>query len=128
MISDTDWTLLVEKLDAIDKRLNTLENEVKELKPSYTPWQSQDPDAPYYRPVKESWPTDFTKWGTFPKRAVLERPCIFDSLPPEDRMKPMGISCGCPKCSLYCLGGGSLQYVGPEQGWRLSTVNEDVEE
>lgn len=33
-----------------------------------------------------------------------ERKCLFESLRPEDRMKPMGLSCPCPKCTPYSLG------------------------
>lgn len=29
--------------------------------------------------------------------------CLFDKLSPEDRMKPMGISCPCKRCSPFSL-------------------------
>lgn len=29
-------------------------------------------------------------------------PCLWDSIKPEDRMKSIGMSCPCPKCSPYC--------------------------
>lgn len=32
-------------------------------------------------------------------------PCFFENLSPEDRNKPMGISCPCSKCSPYSMGG-----------------------
>lgn len=28
--------------------------------------------------------------------------CLWDSIKPEDRMKTIGMSCPCPKCSPYC--------------------------
>lgn len=31
--------------------------------------------------------------------------CFFQNLSPEDRNKPMGISCPCNKCSPYSMGG-----------------------
>ena len=33
---------------------------------------------------------------------VPEQKCYFDSLSPEDRMKPMSISCNCSRCSPRC--------------------------
>lgn len=29
--------------------------------------------------------------------------CVFESLSPEDRMKPMGISCPCKRCTPHSL-------------------------
>lgn len=29
--------------------------------------------------------------------------CLFDSIPPEDRMKPIHLSCPCPKCTPRCM-------------------------
>ena len=35
-------------------------------------------------------------------RAELDEPCMFDQLRPEDRSKPMGLACPCPRCSPRC--------------------------
>lgn len=50
-MSDTDFRLLHEKLDRFEQKLKELEAEIKALKPKYEPWQSDDPSAPYYRPI-----------------------------------------------------------------------------
>jgi len=33
---------------------------------------------------------------------TYETKCLWDSIPVEERMKPMGLSCPCRKCSAYC--------------------------
>lgn len=33
---------------------------------------------------------------------IKETKCLWDSIPVEDRMKPMGLSCPCRECSAYC--------------------------
>lgn len=33
---------------------------------------------------------------------IKDTKCLWDSIPIEDRMKPMGLSCPCRKCSTYC--------------------------
>lgn len=91
-MTDTDFRLLHEKLDRFEQKLKELEVEIKALKPNQ-PWQSDDPSAPYYRPI----------YTAYQQGAVLERKCFFDNLSPEDRMKPMGVSCPCPKCTPYSM-------------------------
>src|SRR5690554_484426 len=39
------------------------------------------------------------------RRNSGETKCFFETLSPEDRYKPMGISCPCRKCSPYSMGG-----------------------
>lgn len=34
--------------------------------------------------------------------------CVFETLSPEDRMKPMSVSCPCPKCTPYAFSSGSV--------------------
>lgn len=54
-MNETDYRLLMEKLNAFDEKLKKLENDVSKmlarLPPQYFPYQSDNPDAPYYRPV-----------------------------------------------------------------------------
>jgi hypothetical protein len=85
-MTDTDIRLIMDKLNSIGERLSKLEEEVKELKPKDISFQSDDPNKPYY--------IGGSKGGV--------PPCIFDDIPLEDRMKPMCISCPCPKCTPYC--------------------------
>ena len=78
-MTDTDFRLLHEKLDRFEQKLKELETEIKALKPNQ-PWQT-----------------------AYQQGAVLERKCLFDNLSPEDRMKPMSVSCPCPKCTPYSM-------------------------
>ena len=39
------------------------------------------------------------------RRNSGETKCFFETLSPEDRNKPTGISCPCRKCSPYSMGG-----------------------
>ena len=89
-MTDTDFRLIHEKLDKFEQKLKELEAEIKALKPTPS-WPSSQP------------PADLTKVKTFQQGAVLERKCFFDNLSPEDRMKPMGVSCPCPKCAPYSM-------------------------
>lgn len=50
-VSDTDYSLLMVKLASFEERLKQLEKDIQELKPKYHPYQSDNPDAPYYRPI-----------------------------------------------------------------------------
>lgn len=84
-VSDTDWQLLSARVARLEDQIKTLINQ-----PSYTPWQSDDPSKPYYR-------SPYTAYNS------TSTPCFFDSIPEKDRMKPMGISCPCPKCTPYCM-------------------------
>lgn len=104
MVTDTDFRLLHEKLDRFEQKLKELETDVKVLK-AYVDTQLQNK----YQPRgSDQPPADLTKVKTFQQGAVLEIKCFFDNLSPEDRMKPMSVSCPCPKCSPYSMG-GSLQ-------------------
>lgn len=46
MISDIDYSILLTKLEAIEYRIKKLEDAGQ---PEYMRYQSDDPDAPYYR-------------------------------------------------------------------------------
>lgn len=52
--------------------------------------------------------------------------CYFESLSPEDRMKPMSISCPCKRCSAYSMSGGSVQSVGSD-AWK-NTITGKLQE
>lgn len=39
----------------------------------------------------------------FGTKAAPHQRCVWDSIPEEDRGKPMGISCPCPRCSAYSM-------------------------
>lgn len=94
MIDDIDWDILMKKLDSLGEKIDRLEKMVGIVKqPSY--------------PVPSIYPNDSSKVKPMTSedwyKVLQNTPCAFDSIPPEDKMKPMGLSCGCPKCSPYCM-------------------------
>lgn len=102
MIHDTDIWLILKRLDAFEEELKKLEKEIRGL-------QKQTP-------VPTIWPNDPTSVPK-PYNRLGQIPCYFDNLTAEERMKPMGISCPCPKCSPYSLSQGSLSDAGLAQVW-----------
>ena len=126
MISDTDWQLLMHKLDAFEVKLQKLENDVlilnryvdTQLSYKYHPNQNVDPS--YW----QSTPADLSK-AVRPVGAIGYIPCMYDSVEPN---KAMGMVCSCPKHSAYALSQGNLMDGGLPQAWKLSTTTEDYEE
>lgn len=87
-------------LDDLLKRVERLEEFVGIVKRHGYPIPGTIPQVdPSY------WQTE-PLWGdrNLGKGGSITSTCAFDSLPPEDRMKPMGLSCGCPKCTPYSMG------------------------
>lgn len=94
MISDTDWALLDKRLEEIERSIGILQAYVEtSLKEKY---HGADGVA-------------FTK--------TKERPCVFDGMSPEDRMKAISVYCPCPKCSPYALWNGNFTDAGISQVW-----------
>lgn len=60
---EVDYRLIKEKLDDFDKRLEQLQKDVDELKPKHHPYQSDDPDAPYYRPIYTAYALEKGSFG-----------------------------------------------------------------
>lgn len=100
MIDDQDWKILNDRLESIERSIDML----RAMFPV--------PQAP--TPLR---PADLTK-AVRPYGALGEIPCVFDNMPEAEKMKPLCISCPCPKCSPYALSSGSLQDSGTEQIWR----------
>lgn len=104
MISDTDWELL-------ERRLQSIERSIEMLKVMF--------------PVKEP-PTPYDGMKNVqPYKALGEIPCVFDNMPELEKMKPLCVSCPCPKHSPYALSCGSLQDSGTAQVWRNSFLNQE---
>ncbi|UZS00971.1 hypothetical protein [Pseudomonas phage vB_PsaM_M1] len=99
MISDVDWLLL-------ERRLESIESSIDMLKAMFPVPQAPTP----------SRPADLTK-AVRPYGALGEIPCVFDNMPESEKMKPLCISCPCPKCSPYALSSGSLSDAGTVQVW-----------
>lgn len=49
----------------------------------------------------EQWLKDISKIDSAYVKTFVKSDCLWDSLPPEARNKPMAISCPCPKCSTW---------------------------
>lgn len=73
----------------IEERMQSIEDQLKEIRK-----ELEESLFRYKNPV-HSWKDIQAEWGRSNK-------CLFDNLPPEDRYKPMCMSCPCPKCSPYC--------------------------
>lgn len=112
MIYDTDIMLILKKLDAFEENLKKLEDEIKTLKQQVA--------------VPSVWPNDPTKVSYWRGKGG-SIPCYFDNLSPEDKMKPMSISCPCTKCSPYSLSQGSLVDGGFSQQWQSLPLKTDYE-
>ena len=105
MVSDADWEILERRLTEIERSLGILQAYVDtSLKEKYYGNSGAIGVA-------------FTE--------VKPRPCVFDGMSKEDRMKPMCISCPCPKCSPYALSSGSLVDAGLNQQWQHTHKGED---
>lgn len=113
-MTETDFRLMQEKFDAIDKRLDALQVSITIIE-SYIRTQLQHK---YYGPNKQTTLDNIQRITG----AELDMPCVWDSLSEEDRLKPMGISCPCRKCSPYSLSSGGLSDAGTEQTWREESV------
>lgn len=72
-LSDYDLQTIYRKLDDLEQRLKQLE--------------------------KDTYKNLFHGAEVFRVNKTL---CLWDSIKPEDRMKSVGMSCPCPKCSPYC--------------------------
>lgn len=77
----------------LEQRMQSIEDELKEIR------KELEESLARYKQGRHlftdyDWPTPYPKG--------LEIKCLWDSIPVEDRMKPMGLSCPCMKCSAYC--------------------------
>lgn len=99
MVDDQDWKILNDKLESIERSIVVIQA-----------WIDTQLQNKYY----PSRPVDLTK-AVRPYGALGEIPCVFDNMSESERMKPLSISCPCPKCSPYCLSYGSLMDAGTVQ-------------
>lgn len=88
-LTHLDYMKLVERIEYLESKVEALNSYIdKQLREKY-----------FGEGKVTNWATGKSTTG------VGEQQCFFDSLPPEDRTKPMSISCPCRKCSPYSLGG-----------------------
>jgi len=78
---------------SIEDRMQSVEDQLKQIR--------KELGESLVRYKKYSYPFTDYDWPT-PVPKVLHIKCLWDSIPIEDRYKPMGLSCPCRKCSAYC--------------------------
>lgn len=83
-----------DRMDSIEQQLKELRKEMEESIARYKAVQDGE-KMPYY-------PFTHGDISKFRSGQIGDTKCIWDSIPVEDRMKPMGLSCPCRKCSAYC--------------------------
>lgn len=76
---------IYERMQAVEDELKHIR---KELEESLERYKKYNPLTDY------DWPTPVPKG--------LHTKCLWDSIPAEDRYKPVGLSCPCRKCSAWC--------------------------
>lgn len=94
------------RMDSIERQLKELRKEVEEsmLKYKYPLYSCKD----FINDLESLCPIPMTseEWKNYTnesyKGANIGTKCLWDNIPIEDRMKPMGLSCPCRKCSAYC--------------------------
>ena len=89
---------------SIQDRMQNVEDELKQLRKemeeSIARYKAvQDGEKMSYYPFTHG---DVSKFRSGQIGNIPETKCLWDSIPVEDRMKPMGLSCSCRKCSAYC--------------------------
>jgi hypothetical protein len=81
----------------IEERMQSIEDQLKELQ--------KELEESLARYNKNQYPFtngDISKFRSGAIGDIPETKCLWDSIPIEDRMKPMGLSCPCRKCSAWC--------------------------
>lgn len=85
----------------LEERMQSIENQLKEIRK-----ELEESLARYNISYKQSqYPFtngDISKFRSGAIGDIPETKCLWDSIPVEDRMKPMGLSCPCRKCSAWC--------------------------
>jgi hypothetical protein len=85
---------LEERMQNVEDELKQLRKEMEESIARYKTVEN-DEKMPYY-------PFTHGDVSKFRSGQIGDTKCLWDSIPVEDRMKPMGLSCPCRKCSAYC--------------------------
>lgn len=81
----------------IEDRMQSVEDQLKEIRK-----ELEESLALYKQSQYPFTNGDISKFRSGGIGNIPETKCIWDSIPVEDRMKPMGLSCPCRKCSAYC--------------------------
>ena len=86
---------------SIEDRMQNVEDELKQLR------KEMEESIARYKSVQDGekmpyYPFTHGDISKFRSGEIGDAKCLWDSIPVEDRMKPMGLSCSCRKCSAYC--------------------------
>lgn len=89
--------------ESIEDRMQNVEDELKQLR------KEMEDSIARYKVVQDGekvpyYPftyRDISKFHSGQAGNIPKTKCLWDSIPGEDRMKPMGLSCPCRKCSPY---------------------------
>lgn len=84
---------------SIEQRMDSIEQQLKELR------KEMEESIARYKTVDaagKSYPFTHGDISKFRSGQIGDTKCIWDSIPVEERMKPMGLSCSCRKCSAHC--------------------------
>ena len=79
---------------SIEARMQAVEYELKRIRK-----ELEESLALYKQSLYPFTNGDISK---FRSGQIGDTKCLWDSIPVEDRMKPMGLSCPCRKCSAWC--------------------------
>lgn len=82
---------------SIQERFQSIEDQLKEIRK-----ELEESLARYKQSQYPFTNGDISKFRSGQIGDIPETKCMWDSIPVEDRMKPMGLSCPCRKCSAYC--------------------------
>lgn len=85
---------LEDRMQKVEDELKQLRKEMEESIARYKAVQDGE-KMPYY-------PFTHGDVSKFRSGQIGDTKCLWESIPVEDRMKPMGLSCPCNKCSAYC--------------------------
>lgn len=78
----------------IEQRMQSLEDQLKEIR--------KELEESLARYKQSQYPFTNGDISKFRSGQIGDTKCLWDSIPVQDRYKPMGLSCPCRKCSAYC--------------------------
>lgn len=81
----------------IEERFQSIEDQLKEIRK-----ELEESLARYKQSQYPFTNGDVSRFRSGAIGNIPETKCLWDSIPVEDRYKPMGLSCSCRKCSAWC--------------------------
>lgn len=81
----------------IEERFRSIEDQLKEIRK-----ELEESLARYKQSQYPFTNGDVSKFRSGAIGNIPETKCLWESIPVEDRHKPMGLSCPCAKCSAWC--------------------------